>query len=426
MSEGLSGFVPSKFRIYYGWRVVAVGFALLLLMFGMRLSFGLYIKPLAENFGASRASISGSQSLYMIVYALFALITGSLADRYGPKIVMVGGSLFMGIGMLLASQISSVWQYYLAYGVLVAIGSGAMYVPITGVVSKYFTKQRNFALGITASGAGLGQFLIPPFMQSIVEAQGWKTAFFYTAVLMLVFGVTLPWLLLKGKGFPKDAGISYPDDSINHKEDASSMAAGSVTVRSQKHYTLREAMRTAPFWNYFVMYFIICFIMDGTIFVHMYPYLTDLGFSGQTAAKSLSILGLISTIAMIPLGPLGDRVNKRILLTALLAVHTLLLLWLVNIRGDLSLWGFIIAYGILLGAAWPLTVSILSDIFGSTSVTSILGACTIAFGIAGLIAPWVAGYIFDLYRSYEPIFYFTVILSLGSIVCTYYTRPIRN
>ncbi|MBI4595687.1 MAG: MFS transporter [Candidatus Tectomicrobia bacterium] len=421
--------VPSKLRIYYGWRVVAVGFVLLLLMFGMRLSFGLYIKPLADNFGATRASISGSQSLYMVMYAVFALITGSLADRYGSRIVLAGGSLFMGLGMLLASQITSVWQYYLTYGVLVAIGSGAIYVPVIGVVSKFFTKQRNFALGITASGAGLGQFLIPPFMQAIVEVQGWKSAFFYTALLTLVFGVSLPWLMLKGKGLPEDAELDLKKDSmenIDDKEAASSLPADSAEQKPQKHYTLGQAMATAPFWTYFAMYFIVCFIMDGIVFVHMYPYLTDIGFSGQRAAKCLSFLGLISTIAMVALGPLGDRMNKRILLTSLLAAHTLLLLWLIHIGGEISLWGFTIFYGILLGAAWPLMVSLLTDIFGSRSVSSILGACTIAFGIAGLIAPWVAGYIFDLYKSYDPIFYFTILLSLGSIVCTYFTRPVRS
>jgi MFS family permease len=104
----------SRFNIYYGWRVVAVGFVLLLLMFGLRFSFGLYIKPMAESFSASRASISGSQSLYMVIYSLLALIAGRFADKYGPKRVLIGGSLFMGVGMLLASGIASLWQYYLA------------------------------------------------------------------------------------------------------------------------------------------------------------------------------------------------------------------------------------------------------------------------------------------------------------------------
>jgi MFS family permease len=175
-----------------------------------------------------------------------------------------------------------------------------------------------------------------------------------------------------------------------------------------------------------MMYFIICFVIDGTVLVHLYPYLTDLGFRGQTAAKSLGYLGLISTGAMIAFSPLGDRFNKRFLLTAFLAVHALLLLWLIHIRSELSLWGFTICYGILLGAAWPLSISILADIFGSRNVSSILGACTMAFGIAGLIAPWLAGYTFDLYHSYAPIFYFTVVLSLGSVICAYFTQKTKK
>ena len=194
--------LSDRFRIYYGWRVVATGFILFLLMYGGRFSFGLYIKPIAETFGTDRASVSGSQSLYMAVYAIFSLVTGSLADRYGPKKVLVGGFILIGIGMLLTSRITSVWQYYLTYGILVAVGSGAIYVPAMGAVSKFFTRQRNFALGITAAGAGLGQFLFPPFVQKIFEVAGWQMAFFYTALLMLILGVSVPWLLLRGRGLP--------------------------------------------------------------------------------------------------------------------------------------------------------------------------------------------------------------------------------
>lgn len=408
---------------YYGWRVVAVGFILLLLMFGTRLSFGLYIKPLAEKFEATRALISGSQSLYMMIYAIFALITGSLADRYGPKKVVIAGSFLMGVGMLLTSQITSAWQYYLTYGLLVGIGSGSIYVPAIGAVSKFFTRKRNFALAITASGAGLGQYLFPPFIQIIFDLQGWQMAFFYTALLMLLFGISLPWILLKGRGLPEDAGIAAIGESEPIEEGKSTLSSGeSAEPPSQKHYTLREAMATRPFWTYFAVYFLICFVIDGTIFVHLYPYLTDIGFSGKTAASVLGYLGLLSTAAMIVLGPVGDRFNKRILMTVVLGAHTLLLFWLIHVRSPFSLWGFTIFYGLLLGIMWPMTVSMLSDIFGSRSVGSILGACTIAFGIGGLIAPWLAGYIFDLYRSYVPIFYFTILLSAIGTVCIYYTR----
>ena len=405
MAQGIGVTAVPSSEMREGWRIVAVGFALLLLMFGTRLSFGLYIKPMAEHLGTTRASISGSQSVYMLTYALFALVAGSLADRYGPRRILAVGALFMGLGMWLASQTSAVWHYYLAYGVLVAIGSGSMYVPVSGAVSKTFTRQRNFAVGITASGSGVGQYLIPPFMQRVVEAEGWQTAFLYTAVLVLAVGVALPLLLLRGKGVAGDRTKASASEGT-----------------PQRHYTLRQALRTVPFWTYFGMYFIICFVMDGVIFVHIYPYLTDLGFEGQTAAKALGYLGLISTVTMIAFGPLGDRFNKRLLLTGLLAVHTLLIFWLIHLKGNLGLWSFVVLYGVLLGVAWPLTVSILAEIFGSQSVSSILGACTLAFGLAGLVAPWMAGYVFDLYKSYHPVFYFTIALSALSVVCTYYTR----
>ncbi len=421
MGKDYLGFFFLKFRVDYGWQVVAVGFILLLLMFGTRLSFGLYLKPLAENFGASRASISGSQSLYMVTYAIIALIAGGLADHYGPKRIIMGGAIFMGGGVLLASRINAVWQYYLTYGVLVGIGSGALYVPVVGAVSKFFTKRRNLAIGLTASGGGVGQYLFPIFVQKIIDSEGWQAAFLHTSALMLVLGVSLPWIFLRGRGLPEDVGCIDPEESAERAR-----GNGPRDFGGSRQYTLRQAMSTRPFWAYFMMYFIICFVIDGTVFVHLYPYLTDIGFSGQTAAKSLGYLGLISTGATIAFSPLGDKFNKRLLLTAFLALHTLLLLWLIQIRSEFSLWWFTVFYGIIMGVGWPLTVSILADIFGSRGVSSILGACTTAFGIAGLIAPWLAGYIFDLYKSYAPIFYMTVLLSLVGVICTCFIRKTKQ
>jgi len=416
----------SRFNINYGWRVVAVGFALLFLMFGMRFSFGLYIKPMAESFSASRASISGAQSLYMVIYSIFALIAGRFADKYGPKGVLVGGAFFMGVGMLLASVITSVWQYYLAYGILVAIGSGAIYVPVAGAVSKFFTEKRNFALGITISGSGLGQYFILPFMQQVVESKGWQVAFLYTAFLMLIFGVGIPLILLKGRGLPEDAGIDVRKVGKEKETVVLSQEQGKRSApRSMEDYTLRQAVATAPFWAYFGMYFMVCFVFDGVIFVHAIPYLTDVGFTGHSAAKALGYVGLIATVTMALFSPLGDRFNKRLLLTVLLGLHALLLLWLIHIRSEPMLWSFVLLYGILMGAVWPLTVSVLTEIFGSASISGILGACTLAFGLSGLVAPWAAGYVFDLYKSYNPVFYFTAVMSLASSVCAYYSRKTR-
>jgi cyanate permease len=160
--------------------------------------------------------------------------------------------------------------------------------------------------------------------------------------------------------------------------------------------------------------------------VHIYPYLTDIGFEGKTAAKALGYLGLISTVTMVAFAPLGDRFNKRLLLTWLFAGHTLLLLWLIHLRGTLGLWGFVFFYGVHLGMAWPLTISILAETFGSRSVSAILGACTLAFGLAGLIAPWLAGYVFDLYKCYHPVFYLTVALSAVCVVFAYWTRKTQK
>ncbi|HSR12495.1 MAG TPA: MFS transporter, partial [Thermodesulfobacteriota bacterium] len=227
------GAFDRKIRLSYPWRFVAVGFIVIFLMFGTRFSFGLYIKALADNFGASRASISFSQSLYMITYAVVALMAGSIADRIGPKRVLIVGAFFLAGGILLGGSINSVWQYYFSYGVIAAIGSGALYVPVVGAVSKLFTRRRNLALALAASGAGIGQYVIPPLMETIIESHGWQASFYVLGLLILAGGVGVPWALLRGGAVREEMG-SGPAESAESRRAGLKGDSG--------HYSLRQAL----------------------------------------------------------------------------------------------------------------------------------------------------------------------------------------
>ena len=154
--EGLPLTEPKKAEFFYGYVVVAITFLIMVVIGGTIYSFGVFLKPLSTEFGWSRAATSGAYSVFMVTHGLFYIITGRLNDRFGPRVVISGCGFFLGLGYLLISQTSYLWNFYLFYGLFVAIGMGGGFVPLTSTVARWFIKRRGQMTGIAVSGIGFG------------------------------------------------------------------------------------------------------------------------------------------------------------------------------------------------------------------------------------------------------------------------------
>jgi MFS family permease len=424
-----------KTKIFYGWWIVWAAFVLLILAYGVRGSFGIYLKPISESLGWNRAAVSGAFSIYLMIYSIGAFLMGGLTDRYGPRFVTAMGSLLIGLGLILAGKVTSVWQWYLAYGVLTGIGCSAMYVPSVATISKYFIRKRGLALGIATAGCGIGPALFNPLSHSLIEYTGWKAALMETGIGVIAIGIALPILVLRGKGLPEEMGI-LPDGARASSDGsnttvqsdgplATAESAGPEALpyeESIQDYTLKMALRTLPFWMFFVMYFSWTIIADGLIYVHLAAYLNDIGVSAGSAAVALGYMNLIFTVAMVAFGFMGDHINRRFLLVILFTVQTIAMGWLFIGSGSKMLYGFVIVYGLALGGIVPCSVGLLSDIFGRKSISSILGAATIALGLSGILGPWLAGYVFDITQSYSIVWQSAFVISLAGTIASYYIR----
>ncbi|MBI4595620.1 MAG: MFS transporter [Candidatus Tectomicrobia bacterium] len=426
-------------KIFYGWWVVWATFVLLILAYGVRGSFGIYLKPISQALEWNRAAVSGAFSIYLMVYSLGAFLMGGLTDRYGPRFVMAMGAFFIGLGLILAGGVTSVWQWYFTYGVLTGIGCSAMYVPSVATISKYFIRKRGLALGIATAGCGLGPTLLNPLSYLLIEAYAWKSALVLTGIGVIAIGIALPLLILKGKGLPEEMGLLPDGDKAvgtSIKEDAGQEAKsiapnlkGTEALQQNQmteDYSLGRALRTLPFWMFFIMYFSWTLIADGLIYVHLAAYLNDLGISAGNAAMALGSMNLIFTVSMIILGFMGDHINRRILLILLFVLQTVSMGWLLMESSSGMLYGFVIIYGLAVGGIVPCSAGLLSDIFGRKSISSILGAATIALGLSGLLGPWLAGYIFDVTHSYSLVWQSSFVVSLLGTVASFYIRVTKK
>jgi MFS family permease len=179
LAQGETSTVPIEVeegrRFFYGWVVVACTFTVLCIAYGIQFTFGVFMPAISAETGWDRASLSLPYSLYVFLYSALGVVTGRLTDRWGPRIVITGGGCLLGSGIVLMSQVHSLWQLYLFLGLIAASGMSAAYVPCNATVVRWFTVKRGLAISITSSGASFSMFIFPPLTTALIAAYGWRT-----------------------------------------------------------------------------------------------------------------------------------------------------------------------------------------------------------------------------------------------------------
>ena len=160
--------VPARAPVFYGWVVLAASVAVIAAGTGVTFSLAVFLRPLEEEFGWSRALISGVALVNWIVFGLGSFGWGALSDRVGARRVVGLGAGLLGGALVLSSQVQAAWQLYLAFGILGAAGASAFYVPLSATATRWFTARRGLAMGIISAGMGLGILAVPPAARALI------------------------------------------------------------------------------------------------------------------------------------------------------------------------------------------------------------------------------------------------------------------
>jgi len=192
-------------RFYYGWIIVAVSFLTLFFAVGIRFSFGVFYVAILNEYGWGRGETAGAFSLAMVMHSCFALVTGTLIDRFGPRTLFPLGATFLAIGLAAASRITDIWHLYLFFGVILAIGINTLaFAPHMSRIPKWFIRRRGFANGLVVAGMGLGTMVMAPVIQFLIDTVGWRFAFLCLAGLVLC--IVLPITSIFMRRSPKEVG----------------------------------------------------------------------------------------------------------------------------------------------------------------------------------------------------------------------------
>ena len=398
-------------KYFYGYNIVASGFGIQAIGIGTFITFGIFFKPLLADFDWSRATLSGAQSLVLLIAGFLGILVGRLNDRFGPRVVMTVAGFFFGLGLLLMSGLNNVWQLYLFYGVVVGIGLSSIDIIPLSTIARWFVRRRGMMTGIAKVGTGTGQLVIPLVASMLIAAYGWQTSYIIIGAIAMVLLISIGQLLRRD---PAGMGLLPDGDKESQAESSKPAETG---------FYLQEALRTRQFWTICLAYLATMFCLL-TIMVHIVPHATDIGISSTTAAGILSAIGGISMAGRFVTGIAIDRIGNRLSMIICFILLILALLWMQLARELWMLSLFAVVYGFAHGGLFTVISPIVAEYFGMCSHGVLFGIIVFSGTVGGAVGSVLAGRIFDITGSYNLAFWMCttlgavglgLILSLGSV-----------
>jgi MFS family permease len=379
-------------KIFYGWWIILVAAIGLSMGYGpiVTFTFGVFFKPLSQEFGWNRAQVSLAFSLSLLVMSVAFPFVGRLVDRFGARRVIVPSVLFFGFGLISFSLLSArLWHLYALYLILGVVGGGTAPVPYSNVISHWFDKRRGLALGLAMVGLGLSAFIMPSLAQTLITTGGWRQA--YIVIGLMVMVVAIPVVALFLTETPQMLGLA-PDGETTGSQ------AGRPDLRKEG-LSFHEAWRTDTFWLMVSAFFLMSACVHGCL-IHLVPLLTDRGVSAQNAALATSLLGGALLLGRVGAGYLLDRFFASAVAVCFFcgAALGLILLWS-EVTGSLA---FAAAFlvGLGMGAEGDIIAYLVSRYFGLRAFGEIYGYAFAAFTLGGVVGPLLMGVGFDSTGSY--------------------------
>ena len=258
------------------WFIAGIAFVVLGFSRGMHSSFGVFNVALIDAFGWSRGATAGIFSTVLAVDALLSPVVGHLLDRYGTKKIAISGCLALALGLFLSSQVSALWQLYICFGIILAVGfTFTGMVPHIFLISEWFSTKRASAIGFVYAGSGVGIMLLAPLSQWLISAYGWVGAFEIFSALALLGILPMVWLC-------------YQHGPHGHRSHGQRTQPRSEKKDNQ--WTAKLALQSLQFWLLFIAR--IAAACGTTVIVtHQVAHVVDVGFSKFLAASVFGLAG---------------------------------------------------------------------------------------------------------------------------------------
>ena len=380
-------------KLFYGWVIVAVGALMTCVAIGAMFSLAVYLQPMSVDTGWSRAGISSAMTLDFLTMGVAGFGWGAVSDRFGTRIVVLTGSVLLGLGLLLASRAQSLIEFQLVYGVLVGLAAGAFFAPMIAAASTWFENNRGLAVSLVSAGMGVAPMTISPFARWLISTYDWRFA-------MMTVGI-VAWVLL------------IPASLLVRRPPVAAAAGGLGTAAAAAGMSVARALRSPQFAVLALTFFFCCAAHSGPIF-HMVSYAIGCGIPAMAAVSVYSLEGLSGLGGRLLFGVLADRLGVKLVLVAGLLLQAFAIATYLVVRQLGEFYALSVVFGTAYGGVMPLYAVLAREYFGARIMGTVFGAATMVSSIGMASGPVVGGFIFDTFGAYSWLYVGSFGLGLGA------------
>ncbi|GGA35744.1 MFS transporter [Pelagibacterium lentulum] len=397
-------------QVYYGWVIVAAGAVITCVAMGAMFALPVYLQPIAEETGWTRAGISTAMTIGFIVMGVAGFGWGTLSDRIGARPVVLVAALILGIGLAIASQTRHLVLFQLAYGGLIGAAGGAFFAPLMATTVGWFDKHRSLAVSLVSVGAGVAPMIVTPFASLLIETFGWRSAMMMTAIGATTLLLPAGLLIRRAPAAPAQAEpLSRSDVAPRQPTPQGGMAA----------------LRTPQFIILAATFFLCCAAHSGPIF-HTISYAMLCGIPALAAASIYSVEGVAGLFGRLAFGVAADRLGVKKVLIAGLALQSIGIYAYIYVTQLSDFYMLAVVLGIAYGGVMPLYAVLARDYFGPHVMGTVLGAATMVSSIGMAFGPVGGGWLFDTYGSYHWLYIASAAIGLAAAAMALAFPPAKS
>jgi len=390
-----------RHNIHYAWLVVSLTFLTMLISAAALGLPGALLQPLTGEFGWTAGEVSSAFAVRFALYGLLGPFAAILIERYGMRLIVFSALALLASGLLLATRMTALWQFFLLWGVVLGTGSGLTALVLGATVAnRWFEQRRGLVLGILTASTATGQLLFLPLAAYLIRNFGWRIAVLPVLGGCVIVAV-LVFLFLRER--PEDLGLTPFGANARVPRPAGPAWRPDFLEPIR---ALAGAAGNRTFWLLAATFFICGLSTSGLIQTHFISLCSDYGVAALPAASVLAMMGAFDFIGTIASGWLSDRFDNRKLLFWYYGLRGLSLLWLPNSGFTwIGLTMFAMFYGLDWIATVPPTVKLANAAFDRQRGAMIFGWIFAAHQLGGALAAYGAGLTRTVLLSYSPALY---------------------
>lgn len=384
---------------YYGWYLAITLAVTETISWGIiYYSFSVFLTPMEQELGWSRATLTGGFSLMWLITGVMAFPVGAWIDKHGARALMTAGSVGASLLVILWSQVTTQTAFYLIWAGLGVCAAAVLYEPAFAVIAQWFHRRRSTALAIVTFAAGLASTIFLPLSDALLRGFGWRTAVLLLGLFLAC--ITIPLHALRLRRRPADLGLQ-PDGALPTADASSSGLRG---------VSLRTALHGRVFWLITLAFGLIS-LSAAAIRVHFIPFLMESGIDSSTAAFATGTIGIMQVVGRVIFAPLDQRFSTRTVAIGVFALHIVALSILLFGQSIILIGVFILIFGAAQGAVTLSRPSIVAELYGVSHYGRISSIMALFLTVTSTAAPLIASLLYEGADSYAPVVWMVVIFA---------------